>query len=44
MMSEIKDFNNKNNKRILNDLEYIKVYFTKLGLQSIVDKIDSDAG
>jgi hypothetical protein len=39
-----KGFNNKNNKRILNDLEYIKVYFTKLGLQSIVDKIDSDAG
>ena len=36
-------FNNKNNKRILNDLEYIKTHFSKLGLQSIVEKIESDS-
>lgn len=43
LSNPFKGLDKKNPKRILNDMEYVTTYFEKLGLQSIVQKINADA-
>jgi hypothetical protein len=43
LSNPFKGLDKKNPKNFLNDMEYIKMHFENLGLQSIVQKINSDA-